>query len=68
VEAAAILRDRGADRRPVGLHCGRIGDFEFDDELGGHGGLPWLIYAGLQLTGLARGSQGTGVKPDTPDR
>ena len=40
-EAAAILLDRGADRRPVGLHRGRVGDLEFDDELGGHSGLPW---------------------------
>src|SRR6516162_6446095 len=40
-EAAAILLDRGADRRPVGLHRGRVGDLQFDDEIGGYGGLPW---------------------------
>ena len=28
--------------------------------------LPWLIYAGLQITGLARGSQGSGVKLEKP--
>ena len=30
--AAAILFDRDADRIPVGLHCGRVGDLEFDNE------------------------------------
>ena len=67
-EAAAILCDRGADRRPVGLHRVGIGDFEFDDEIGGHAGLPWLIYAGVQLTDLARRGQGSGLKPDIADR
>src|SRR5262249_58422566 len=43
----AILCDRGADRRPVGLHRVRIGDLEFDDEIGGHGGLPWRSGSGL---------------------
>jgi hypothetical protein len=49
-----------APTAPVGLHCFLIGDFEFDDEIGGHGGLPWLIYAGVQLTDLARRGQGFG--------
>jgi len=40
-EAPAILLDRGADRRPIRLHRGRVGDLEFDDKIGGYGGLPW---------------------------
>jgi hypothetical protein len=51
-ETATILLDRGADRRSVGLHRGGIGDFEFDDEVGRHVSLPWLIYAGLQPQSL----------------
>ena len=27
--------------RPIGLHRGRVGDLEFDDKIGGYGGLPW---------------------------
>src|SRR5262249_56924770 len=50
-KAAAILRDRGPDRRPVGLHRFRIGDLEFDDEIGGHGGLPWRSVWGLAAYG-----------------
>src|SRR5215469_4767752 len=49
--AAAILFDRGADRIPVGLHCGRVGDLEFDNERGGHGGLPWRSVRGLAAYG-----------------
>src|SRR5262249_22132185 len=44
-EAAAILLDRGADRCPVGFHRGLVGDLEFDDEIGGHVGLPWLTFS-----------------------
>src|SRR5215472_9622051 len=43
-EATAILLDRGADRRPIGLHRGIVRDLEFDNEVGGHGGLPWLTF------------------------
>ena len=46
------MLDRRADRRPVGLHRGWVGDLEFDDEIGGHGGLPWRTVWGWQLTVL----------------
>jgi hypothetical protein len=51
-EPAAILLDRGR-RPPLGsrLHRFRIGDFEFDDEIGGHSGLPWRTIWGLAAYG-----------------
>jgi hypothetical protein len=45
--ARARKRPRGAARRPVGLHRLRVSDFEFDNEIGGHSCLPWLLYAGF---------------------
>jgi hypothetical protein len=50
-EAAAILRDHGGDRRPLGLHRFLVGDLEFDDEIGRHVRLPWLPFAGLAAYG-----------------
>ena len=60
-EAAAILRDRGADRRTIGLHRGGIGDFEFDDEIRGHGGLPWRSVWGLAAYGAGGSDHGSRV-------
>jgi hypothetical protein len=45
--AAAILRDRGGDRRPIGLEPGRVGNIEFGDEIGRYACLLWLTYKGF---------------------